>query len=185
MSRRLMLRNASGGGGGILPPEYQQVEYIGHSQSTGIYLISPAFSGYIAKGVVDVEVVTNSDSGLIAFSRYSGSAPATPLASLSNQQSGFQCVPTLPGYQSAPRNIYELTSTSTSLTGRAAICGWNNAHWIADIKLYGVQFYNGSGTLIFDGVPCYRKSDGEIGLFDTVTQTLTGRVGVWTKGADV
>ena len=44
-----------------------------------------------------------------------------------------------------------------------------------------------NGTPVFDGIPCYRKSDGEIGLYDIVTKTLFTNQGSGTflKGADV
>ena len=44
-----------------------------------------------------------------------------------------------------------------------------------------------NGKKVFNAVPCYRKSDNVIGMFDTVSQTFltnTG-TGTLTKGADV
>ena len=43
------------------------------------------------------------------------------------------------------------------------------------------------GVLMRDMIPCYRKSDGEVGMYDIVTgkfYTNTGK-GTFTKGADV
>lgn len=42
-------------------------------------------------------------------------------------------------------------------------------------------------TILGDFVPCYRKSDGEIGMYDTVSKTFytNGGTGTFLKGADV
>lgn len=53
-------------------------------------------------------------------------------------------------------------------------------------KIYSVLLEKDS-TIVADLVPCYRKSDGEIGLFDIVSEQFfvnTG-TGEFTKGADV
>ena len=49
------------------------------------------------------------------------------------------------------------------------------------------KYYDSSGVLICDLVPCYRKSDGVIGMYDLVRETFLTNVGsgTFTKGADV
>lgn len=42
-----------------------------------------------------------------------------------------------------------------------------------------------NGVPIIDLVPCYRKSDNKIGMYDLVSQTFMPVTGTWTKGADV
>ena len=44
-----------------------------------------------------------------------------------------------------------------------------------------------SNTKVLDLIPCYRKSDGEIGMYDTVSKTFytNAGTGTFTKGADV
>lgn len=54
-------------------------------------------------------------------------------------------------------------------------------------QIHYFQYYDKSGTLICDLVPCYRKSDRVIGMYDIVRKiflTNTGS-GSFTKGADV
>ena len=53
-------------------------------------------------------------------------------------------------------------------------------------KLYSAKLYK-SGTLVRDFVPCYRKSDSEIGLYDLVNDVFYTNQGsgVFTKGQDV
>ena len=54
-------------------------------------------------------------------------------------------------------------------------------------KLYGFTMLDMSGSEICDLVPCYRKSDGVIGVYDIVRKTFLTNVGSgsFTKGADV
>lgn len=49
------------------------------------------------------------------------------------------------------------------------------------------KIYNISGALVRDFIPCYRKSDNEIGLYDLVTKTFFTNQGTGTflKGPDV
>ena len=49
------------------------------------------------------------------------------------------------------------------------------------------QYYDKTDTLICDLVPCYRKSDGVIGMYDIVRKIFLTNVGsgTFTKGADV
>lgn len=42
-----------------------------------------------------------------------------------------------------------------------------------------------AGAPIIDLIPCYRKSDNKIGMYDLVSQTFMPVTGTWTKGADV
>ena len=60
---------------------------------------------------------------------------------------------------------------------------WNE-NWCA--KLYYMKFYN-SDTLVRDFVPCYRKSDSAIGLYDLVNNKFYANYWSWsfTKWADV
>ena len=55
------------------------------------------------------------------------------------------------------------------------------------ISLRYFKFWE-DGILIADYVPCYRKSDGVIGMYDLVTNTFksnANNTGTFTKGADV
>lgn len=57
----------------------------------------------------------------------------------------------------------------------------------AFVKLYSCKIYD-KGTLIRDFVPCYRKSDNVIGLYDIVNGVFYTNVGTgssFTKGNDV
>lgn len=49
------------------------------------------------------------------------------------------------------------------------------------------QSFTADGAKEAEFVPCYRKSDGEIGMYDTVSKTFYTNAGTGTflKGADV
>lgn len=49
------------------------------------------------------------------------------------------------------------------------------------------QYYDKTDTMICELVPCYRKSDGVIGMYDTVRNIFLTNVGsgTFTKGADI
>lgn len=53
-------------------------------------------------------------------------------------------------------------------------------------RIYALKVDNADST-IGDFIPCYRKSDGEIGMYDTVSKTFYANAGTGTflKGADV
>lgn len=48
-------------------------------------------------------------------------------------------------------------------------------------------YYRQNDVDVFDMIPCYRKSDGEIGMYDLVSNTFftNAGTGTFTKGADV
>lgn len=56
----------------------------------------------------------------------------------------------------------------------------------SNIKLYSLEISE-NNTLIRNFVPCYRISDGEVGLYDTVNGLFytNAGTGVFTKGADI
>ena len=53
-------------------------------------------------------------------------------------------------------------------------------------KIYYSKLYN-NNILVFDGVPCYRKSDNEIGMYDLVSNTFFTNAGTGTfiKGDNI
>lgn len=207
MSRRLMLRNESGG---ELPSEYQQVEWIQRANRVKSYIntgIIPtntsgvkydvAFNSYYqdesAMGVRD-------DTGI----RYNiGQYPNgifvgwydvfTPYVFNPSQ---FQRVSielnlynsriakcndsiVMSDLRNKPANLYPCFIFAMNLRGSPYFS--NNS-----VRVYGV-YYTENNELTHNFIPCYRKSDGEIGMYDTVLQTFhtNSGDGAFTKGADV
>ena len=71
-----------------------------------------------------------------------------------------------------------------------AIFAWNSSsgrtYTNKGARIYYLRFFDGN-TKMADYVPCYRKSDGEIGMYDTVTKTFytNSGTGTFLKGADI
>jgi hypothetical protein len=75
--------------------------------------------------------------------------------------------------------------SNISTTETIRIFGFSTSHTLDRMKLYECQIYD-SGILVRNFIPCYRKSDNVIGLFDTVYgEFYTSTQGEFTKGADV
>lgn len=86
-------------------------------------------------------------------------------------------------------NVYTFIKTSFTTTENLALCsayynGTYNNGTLA--KHYNYKIYQGS-TLVRNFVPCYRKSDSVIGLYDLVSGTFftNSGTGTFTKGPDV
>ena len=65
---------------------------------------------------------------------------------------------------------------------------YNGSPRFGDIRRIAYfQYYDKNNTLICDLVPCYRKSDGVIGMYDIVRNIFLANVGsgTFTKGANV
>lgn len=84
-----------------------------------------------------------------------------------------------------------LSATLTKQTAPVSIFGYNYASTGAvsskrEFKLYGARCSKGH-EVVREYIPCYRKSDGVVGVFEKITgQFLTSAVdAVFTKGADI
>lgn len=63
---------------------------------------------------------------------------------------------------------------------------YNGIDKLSDIRVYSYKHIR-NNAVILDLIPCYRKADGEIGMYDTVSKTFytNAGTGTFTKGADV
>ena len=85
--------------------------------------------------------------------------------------------------------LKEGASTGSNVYGTIWLFGANyngSINGNTNCKLYSCKF-TFDGNVVGDYVPCYRKSDGEVGLFDLVTRKFFGNsgTGTLTKGSDV
>ena len=65
---------------------------------------------------------------------------------------------------------------------------YGGSSYYSRLKVYEVRFYNNTTSeLIGHYVPCYRKADTEIGLYDVVNDKFYANSGsdTFSKGADV
>ena len=201
---------------GLIPKEYQQVEWIQAAANVGAY-IDLGFS-YDAGAIVRLGQWVMNDNTAYPFGAaensgklrcmfsipYSGSATAYFSNETTYKALAIQYV------KEALNNFvarYEANSFSfANLTNEKTITGNNIVPYTMSSNLYlFAQNYNGSprygdirrigyfkytnktGNLICDLVPCYRKADGVIGMYDIVRKTFFTNVGsgTFTKGADV
>ena len=83
-----------------------------------------------------------------------------------------------------------ISATLTQHTAPMAIFGYHSAtsgtiSSKREFKLYSARCSRGH-EVVREYIPCYRKSDGKVGLYEKITdQFLTSEVGAFTKGADI
>lgn len=70
-------------------------------------------------------------------------------------------------------NFSSFVSTSTLYLFNLNLSGGN---YVSDAKCWGYK-HKRNGSLIRNLIPCYRKSDGKVGMYDTVTETLYTNAG--------
>lgn len=188
-----------------LPKEYQEVEYI---QSSGAQYID---SGVLSKSGIKVSMraaLTSLsgahnlfgalESGQRLFVQYENSLlfayGAWNSTNANIQQNVFYdfVADFSAGRQSLTvdgATVYTGTSnTQISLTKTVYLAALNlagTADIFASAKIASCQIYD-NNVLIRDFVPCYRKSDGAIGLYDLVNGSFYANAGggTFTKGAD-
>lgn len=187
-----MLRIASGGGG--LPPEYQQVEWIGHTQNKSSYILItyPNYANInLGKIVVEMTIPGGHATNPIVFGGvYADGTCTVPYFDLNGAVGNNTCVPKLSEvvdktqkttYVLAPKTATQKSGTNF---GYSAL-GWNGTSFTTSIQAYSILVYDRNDNVLFNGIPCYRKSDNVIGLFDIVNQAFFPVRGTWTKGADI
>lgn len=195
--RRLLMQSKS-----LLPSAYQQVEYIESQQSQAItldYIVQEDdvidFTFYILKGAREVHLTqaSNGVTGIwynyttAVYIRFGGNTSivigSTPFYRVKNvklkkgeiNDNGkitplpFVYMPNRPQSIFAGLRPDGVTYFSFSIA-----------------RIYAYSIYNDSETKI-NLIPCYRKSDGEIGLYDTINKKFYTNLGTgeFLKGADV
>lgn len=78
-----------------------------------------------------------------------------------------------------------ISGTLVQQTKPIDICTYNNGNGRA-MSLYGARFTQDS-EIVREFIPCYRKSDGEIGMWETFTETFfpSQVLNGFTKGNDI
>lgn len=171
-----------------LPAEYQEVEWIGYVGS-GHFLITSIALNDTSYVIADIER-TSMDA-----SYYSGTAfPATSNGSTIGQwgtlenlsRSSWTATPKQSIGGAFPRKT--IKSTKGNISGTNKIClGYGSASFCPSLRFYTLKVYGTGDVLLWNGVPCYRKSDGKIGMYDLIANKFNAAGGnsAWRKGADV
>lgn len=183
----------------LLPSEYQEVEYIGSTGTqyidTGVKLLNSD----IVKCKFSITSLPDTSRGIYG----SGTSAAgffnllirNPITARvgggSNQTTSGDLVldhiyeTTLTsGTYIEDRTTYTFTGGNCDGTLNCFVFARNSPSYTTPIpsKIYSFEI---EGK--FKGIPCYRKADGVIGLYDTVSETFftNAGTGVFTKGNDV
>ena len=169
----------SGWGGGWLPPTFQQVEYI---QTTGSQYIK---SWYIPQSW---------DTAEISFNMLTFTWDEQWILAVWSSPNGYRAWIDHWNWKTDNWFTYDTTWLNTDI-----IATWNCTHTFSrevflfaqnengtvyhlnkgTQRLYSCKIYRG-WNLIRDYVPCYRKSDNEIWLFDIVNYTFFINSWTWT-----
>ena len=188
MDRRRALMGAKASSARI-PAEYQEVTYIGYSGSAK-YLFTGVAVNDMTKVVADIAKIS------LPGTNYGTVFPCIRAAAGENYADGnkWGALENLSGskFTASPAHTKEqtfdrttITSTKGSVTSTLDIgVGYGSAKYCPGLRFYTLAVYNGA-TLLFDGVPCYRKSDSKIGMYDLIGNTFRSSSGTWTKGSDV
>lgn len=191
----------------VLPAEYQEVEYI---ESTGTQYID---TGYAPTGDVKIQgkvytdvqntemaVVGSQTDGIeIGFSKtnnrffvYSSSSLGiTPTKSIYDTILEFTAsVTPAPTKELTLNNIDNgITQTSTGKNFnyqnvKLNLFQYKNKYYFKG-RLYELKIYN-NNEIVTEFIPCYRKSDNVVGLYDTVNNKFytNAGTGIFLKGED-
>lgn len=203
MERRRALMAQKPGGG--LPPDYQQVEWIRfdgncwlelgamNNQNPGFdaeFLIESRVSTYGPHLIGSIDnpltfIPRASSNGVIVLN---GTTNAILPDFATNQRYAVSVrngVAEMDGIQ------YQLTAGAVTSSSSIFVSAFATNKTSRDFhligKIYGnFKIYDGNAE-VFNLVPCYRKADSVIGMYDLVSETFltNAGTGTLTKGADV
>ena len=192
-----------------LPVGYQQVEYI---ESTGTQYIDTGINTNTTTSRYETKINPSLVSGTIGIFGTRDYSSATPSSMNVFIIDGIFRLDWLSGTVSSGARISSNTEYAISITRGLAtinnvnytsgdttsidgsytfyVGSFNNAGSVYSKgfsgKIYYSKLYN-NNILVFDGVPCYRKSDNEIGMYDLVSNTFftNAGTGTFTAGAEI
>lgn len=188
----------------ILPAEYQQVEWIQVSGSA--YQRLPVAPSLAMK--IELDVAHSGNGNVMICSRFQSGTiwRITKHQTLSQNKYSFRCLYSGADVKTdittndrvtvildAPNDLFKAsdsavsvpTSSNTAPQERPYLGSTITTGGSPTVKIWGAKQYN-SNVLVADCVPCYRKVDNAIGLYDLVSKTFEGANGEnVTKGEDV
>ena len=198
-----------------LPSQYQQVEYISANGNQYIdTLLNDNFDGYRVN--ISFRVYGESNGGLFIASgpspdyyqdgiRHSATGVTTYLGyeSSNNLKSyafaldrsknyiiDYSLFNGVSKYYLNGKNLYNGTYNECGKLNKSFYIfadNYNGARFYSSSTLYYLKFYNSVNNLVAFFVPCYRKADNVIGLYDTVRgQFFTNSgTGTFAKGSNI
>lgn len=200
--------------GPILPEEYQQVECIGSSgtqyintginyykhtiyldaqvnKAQGKYLLGVGVSGQMANKAFYIGVGTTSyglqarANNIVEYSAWHYSAYNSERFKMTCNDANGNIVFNGVTYTSPKLDANQANTIPLFLFGQNYGGSLSNG---STSNIYRCTIWNkANGNMVADLVPCYRKSDDVIGMFDLVSETFktNGGTGTFTKGGNV
>lgn len=198
-----------------LPSEYQEVEYVQNPKGSGAY-IDLGFS-FVKSATIYINYIVEESTGTQLFGAAENSGKLRCMITHTadavfygsngrNYISASFSRETILGendyrfqLKQGALQIEDLsTSEVKTMTTQAEYTMTNNLYLFAQnyndtmryagtIKLKSFSYYNKDDVLICDLVPCYRKVDGVIGVYDLARKIFltNAGTGIFIKGADV
>lgn len=82
---------------------------------------------------------------------------------------------------------FTISFDSTATDKNVLLLSWTDISWSASWDCKLIQIFDKNNVLIRNMIPCYRKSDGEIGMYDTINNIFYTNFGTgsFLKGNDV
>lgn len=167
-----------------LPAEYQEVEYLTSADGKANQYVNTQIDVMSANRVVMLYSKESARSGIIVATYSSGLT--LPFGEIANNVGGrgWGCYPTIAKATLVDKANLAFIRIKTG-EGTVALMGWGNTQYVPKGLLYSATIYGANDTIIADLVPCYRKVDTAIGLYDTVNQRFCQQTGGIGKGPDV
>lgn len=187
MRRRRALIGQNGAETSILPSEYQQVAWIGFSGAQRLCIPEPVSyrtNDTVSACYLQTDAAKNCFIvGVLAYSDYENDwSIQTQLGDKPPIYHNLgNCGFVNEGeYTVAHGEILAVNSRTFNIGSR----GLANTAFVGRIKYVRIQR---DGELVYNFVPCVRKSDSVIGMYDTVTETFFTNIGTgdFTKGENV
>ena len=186
-AKKKAMLNYVSSGGGRLPSEYQEVEWIGTQGNGQEYLILQQQANIPQFDTFQIGIELNSGTNEQAFWGVLNDAEAYFSGNkfvvwnrISSSQSGTSIQP-LTKYN------FEWYANSNINSFQHLLFAYRTDRYLFNGKIYYFKWLNSNNELVLDLVPCYRKSDNEIGMYDLVYDTFYTNQGsgTFTKGSDV
>lgn len=186
--KKQALLNYVQSGGGRLPSEYQEVEWIGTQGQGKEYLILQQTANIPQYDTFQIGVELNSGTNEQGFMGVNVQAEAYFSGNKFLVWSGFTSSQSGMAIQPLTKYDFEWYANRVlNYTQPTLLFAYDINRFHFNGKIYYFKWLDSNNELKLDLIPCYRKADNEIGMYDTVTQTFftNSGSGTFTKGNDV
>lgn len=169
-----------------LPAEYQEVEYLYTNDRDVAHIPTVTSFAVGDKGYITAEYTRlySTDTAICGTQTFA-EIYVTGSGKQFKHYAKVTLVNPTDGTPAEENKVYNVEFDFTGVVSNLALMSYNNnGKYGMHGKFYSASFYRGD-MLIYNFVPCYRKADGKIGMYDTVNNVFAEGVGELFKGEDV